>query len=772
MKKIIKTRFYFLLFTILLLPIESCKKEDVDLIDPNNGNGLVIPEIELEGILQIEEGTTIQASELQIISFTDSKELSDNGSFSLNIPETNKNQLLFFNSSDNEPVYIGIYNPTKKEIMASEKSTALALTMFNPYLIYSNQSQREDYINRVQQNSKFDELVNELHTAYITDAKNALNYEENPIVYQLIVQITKETLESFNSYNKSINEIGNPPYIEDVAGPNIKFVNNRHVWYAAGIYTNTDQFKGIQTVNRKETILTFNLGWPPISITDPAETDYELGDGSFRIHIARGFKFSKFNDWNDPAGRGTVYNTAQSLLYIIDLIIGFVPMPDIGSLPNHFHVSANDALALSKDIALGDSQAFLIHFFKLIGSNKEELAYWIFQETGHNATAHFIKAASGILQNVALVFKILGLANEQAPYIWDVVFAPNDVTYFITQEAGVIISSTQNDPPIAEYTINPPTGIIGTEFMFDASNTTDDNDILSQIQFRWDFEGNGNWSSWSNNYISEYNYTESGSYNILLEAKDTDGQIGAVSHVLNIGGGAGTANHVKLFMDELPWNTDAMEQMLINLGFTQGIGENKYEIITSDQMNSVELIPGFDLVIISNDQPQNFYYNYSSNQVKFTNFVYSGGSIFWEACDNGWNDGLISNTGITFPGNISTNYQNDKFNYITNESLPLVYGLPFEMDHNYASHEYFSNLLDGTIVYCVNSNSKPTLIEFNLGDGWMLMTGQPLEHQYIYIHGNNDMEELLPRIVGYFTNRIPSEHQRSLKKSIKPTSLK
>ena len=89
------------------------------------------------------------------------------------------------------------------------------------------------------------------------------------------------------------------------------------------------------------------------------------------------------------------------------------------------------------------------------------------------------------------------------------------------------------------------------------------------------------------------------------------------------------------------------------------------------------------------------------------------------------------------------------------------------MDHNYASHESFSNLPDGTTVYCVDESNNPTLIEFNLGGGWIIVTGQPLEHQYENIYGASDMEKLLPRIVSYFTGKtLP----KSLPKRVLPAS--
>jgi hypothetical protein len=219
------------------------------------------------------------------------------------------------------------------------------------------------------------------------------------------------------------------------------------------------------------------------------------------------------------------------------------------------------------------------------------------------------------------------------------------------------------------------------------------------------------------------------------------------------------ANHVKLFMDVNPWDSDAIIELLTSEGFTQGTGPNTYEIILSSEMGTVSLIPGVDLVIICDDQHQTFYNNYAQNQVRFTNFVYMGGSILWEACDYGWNEGLMADAGIILPGNIVSDLKWDYYNYVTDQNLPLVAGLPYQMDHNYASHERFIEVPDGTTVYCVDSDSEPTLIECNLGDGWIIVSGQPLEHQYDHIYGSPDMEELLPRIIAYFTgNPLPTKN--------------
>ncbi len=759
--------------TFVLLCLSGCEKDKDN--NPKNDDPPAeppFPTVEIDGSLGLTPGATINASELTAVSFAGSDQLSETGGFIIKIPESDKFQSIFFNNSDKKPVYIGLYNPQGGIIQANETSTALALTMFNPYLIFSNQSQREQYLGSVQNKDKFTQLVNALTEAYQTDAFNALSYEDNPNIYQLAAQLTKETLEQYG-YFKSTQTQGDPPYIEDVSGPGVTFVNNRFVYYAAGVYPDYNALDAVIPMARKESIISFNWAWPPVAQAQPAETPYELGDGNFKINMAKGFDFTKFGNMNDPMGLATTLNTAQSIMYVLDVIMGFAPDMDLMTFPNNVQISVDDAYDMYKELAAGNIQGFLLSFFMMINDNGDEISYWLYQEGTNQAAQQFIKAAAGILENVAVVFKILGLANEQAPFFYDLVFAPRDVTYFITQQGGTIISNTLNSPPLAEFSIDPPAGVVGTVFNFDASQTTDDETPLNQMMFRWDFEGTGDWTSWSSEYMASYTYGESGSYNVLMQAKDADELIGVVAHNLNIGGGAGSANHIKLFMDMQPWDSYAMEQMLESLGFTLGTGPNTYEIITSDQMASVSLIPGEDLVIISNDQPQTFYNNYAANQAKFTNFVYTGGSLFWEACDGGWNSGYMSTAGVILPGNIGMTLNYDYYNYVVTPSLPLVAGLPTEMDHNYASHEYFTNLPDGTIVYCEDSGGGPTLIEVSLGGGWTIISGQPLEHQYDHVYGNDDMAELLPRIVGYFTGKsITLKQDRQLKPSIKPSHLK
>ncbi len=442
------------------------------------------------------------------------------------------------------------------------------------------------------------------------------------------------------------------------------------------------------------------------------------------------------------------------IVYLMELVLGKLPPPNFQNLPDYFQISATDAYQLTAAINQRDPEGFLIHFFSLMADNSENIAHWIWQQKQAAAAYEYLTFAAEIFEKVNFVVELFGFGSEQGPFVWDLIFAQKEKTYLITQSNGVISSIEQNFPPKVQFTINPPAGVIGTLFTFNATTTTDDHDLVANIKFRWDWESDGTWDTdWKSAATATHTYAAAGAYTVTLETRDTAGLIGSATHIVNVGGGAGTANHVKLFQDNLPWNSNSMVTMLENLGFTAGTGSNTYEIIKSSRMDSVPLIPGKDLVIIANDQNQTFYENYAAVQVRFTNFVYMGGSLFWEACDQGWAQGSMAKAGVVLPGNLITDFDYDNLNFVSNPNLPIVAGLPNQLDHNYASHESFSNLPEGTTIYCLNEEQEPTLVEFNLGGGWIIITGQPLEHQYDRVYGAPDMEKLLPRIVAYFTGK-------------------
>ncbi|HAV91597.1 TPA: hypothetical protein DCW38_00185 [candidate division WOR-3 bacterium] len=211
--------------------------------------------------------------------------------------------------------------------------------------------------------------------------------------------------------------------------------------------------------------------------------------------------------------------------------------------------------------------------------------------------------------------------------------------------------------------------------------------------------------------------------------------------------GANAASHVVIFQDGLPWNTTSMEDMLIAEGFTTGEGENQYEFITSDSIPDFELNPYEDLLIIANDQSQTFYNVIGENNDMVNAFVNAGGTILWEVCDNGWAYGDIKTAGIVLPAEVEINLRYESHNKIMQPEHKMFDGITAtELYNNYASHEYLTNLPASTNILMNGSDSnEPTLVVYPYGAGIVFMTGQPLEHAYVY--QPDSMGLILPRLV-------------------------
>ncbi|MBM4368742.1 MAG: PKD domain-containing protein [Deltaproteobacteria bacterium] len=710
------------------------------------------------GHLALPPSAAALAGQLEVLTLAGASDVPVDGGFTVESPPASTWQpLIFREKTCGKPVFLGLRDPKSGEVQADVQSTATALVLLNPYLLYADEAQREDYLAAATTSSSFANLVAKLNTAYATDPCTALDLNAHPEVYTALAEAMVAALEAAGpSPPLGDGGLGDPPYVVDEPGPGITIINPRHVFYAIAKAGLDGVFVNAQRVERKEAIVVWK--WPFEFSLDPAETSYALGDGSFELWITKGSLLKLFN-MQDPEGLAATHNLAQSIVYLIELLSGYLPKIPLEKLPLYIQLDADLVVDLEQALIEEDVTAIIEVIVELMQDQATGLAKWLLasaEEGAAEASQEFLKAAGGLLKNVAFALKVLEAINEQGPFFWDLVVAPQEVTYHVTQSAGVITSFDVNTAPVVTVDADPPAGIVGTNFVFDASGTVDNADPVSSLQFRWDFEADGTWdTSWLPMAATSHAFDAPGAKTVIAAAMDQGGLIGFGTTVVNVGGGAGTASHVKLFRDALPWDTNATVTTLTSLGFAAGTGPDTYEVLPSSQMATASLIPGEDLVVISNDQPQVFYDNYADAHLRFVQFVQNGGSLLWGACDLGWKGGSMAAAGIVLPGGVVPSYSYQNWNYVVAPDLPLMAGLPTAMDHNYASHERFTNLPLGTTTYMVDGSGLPTLIEFSLGLGWVIVTGQPLEHQATYVYGAPDMAALLPAVLGYFTGAGP-----------------
>lgn len=205
------------------------------------------------------------------------------------------------------------------------------------------------------------------------------------------------------------------------------------------------------------------------------------------------------------------------------------------------------------------------------------------------------------------------------------------------------------------------------------------------------------------------------------------------------GGGATAA----VFLDFLPWGSDALLQVLDANGVA-------YDLLGSESMAEVDLTQ-YQFVILSSDQPQDFYDRYVANADRFAGYVQSGGLLVVEAASNGWNFGDFS--GAPLPGGVSVGGPVfDDLNDVAAPDHPLMAGVPDPFFGTFASHTIFENLpADATIIATSTSTGEPTLAEYRVGGGTVVALAQTME--FAWMAGQDGaiiLENLVPYAVAFY----------------------
>jgi formylglycine-generating enzyme required for sulfatase activity len=95
--------------------------------------------------------------------------------------------------------------------------------------------------------------------------------------------------------------------------------------------------------------------------------------------------------------------------------------------------------------------------------------------------------------------------------------------------------SPQNTPPTACFTVDPDSATTDTDFQFDASCCTDQEDPTSTLQVRWDWDGDGTWDTGhATAKTASHQYAAAGTMTIGLEVKDTGGLSSSTTRAVQV----------------------------------------------------------------------------------------------------------------------------------------------------------------------------------------------------------------------------------------------
>jgi subtilisin family serine protease len=200
---------------------------------------------------------------------------------------------------------------------------------------------------------------------------------------------------------------------------------------------------------------------------------------------------------------------------------------------------------------------------------------------------------------------------------------------------------------------------------------------------------------------------------------------------------------VLILMDALPWESNALLELFAANGLSP-------DVAGSAEVGSLDLDP-YDVVVLANDQPQAMYDAYGQHLARFELFVENGGLLWVEAVSFGANGGSFAGAGL--PGGVTIlESVHEEENEVVDPDHPAMVGIPEVFSGAAASQTALDDLLPDTRVVAVGvASGRPTFIEYELGAGRVLATGQTFE--YAFEHGQ-DGGQILVNLVPYVASWV------------------
>jgi uncharacterized protein (TIGR02145 family) len=259
--------------------------------------------------------------------------------------------------------------------------------------------------------------------------------------------------------------------------------------------------------------------------------------------------------------------------------IYFGPFP-FGPVPVFVVLSFNAGINANLDItgSIGsgfDTEAYLEYGADYTNSQWSTIWEKSFKNNSHGVTWDLSgETDSKVYVSPEVGFLVAGVAGpymEAVPYLgfdgninssyqtwnWDLSAGAEGNIGFIVQIFGVTIANYSttlanweaiiahdngdlgtNTPPTAIFTVSPASGTTSTNFEFDASDSYDNEDPTSDLQVRWDFDGNGSWdTNWDTDKTKNHQFIDEDIYTVKMEVKDTKGLIDEISQDITVSNG-------------------------------------------------------------------------------------------------------------------------------------------------------------------------------------------------------------------------------------------
>ena len=386
--------------------------------------------------------------------------ISGANSFDMDLSEVINSEVVVL-AQDDRPVLLGYAIEGDQHVEISAKSTYIALAMMNPFFVdVSPEIKREivnDLLGEVSSNSQIN-LIN----SYLLNGRNPLDEIIKPgnptlgIINDNVAKILQ------NRANKAASR--DKPYIEDIAGNDVKLVNTENIYYSSIIVTIPDSIRrDLFLLMPKKGIFDFDF-FPPNLIADPTERIYNLSDGSFSVNMYKGFSgnASEYLNLNHPIGRATIANVALGINTIIKIVNTSYGSDDLDALILALEgvdpKSLGDIGALVESIQNKDWRKAFVGTVDIVNYNREMIASRLAAVNVKRsvvAVAEHLALVVPIAREVVLAAKV-GYVLDKIPVFYDLATAPSHVNYRITQKNGILKDYAPSDTTPVNRAPNKP----------------------------------------------------------------------------------------------------------------------------------------------------------------------------------------------------------------------------------------------------------------------------------------------------------------------------
>ena len=192
--------------------------------------------------------------------------------------------------------------------------------------------------------------------------------------------------------------------------------------------------------------------------------------------------------------------------------------------------------------------------------------------------------------------------------------------------------------------------------------------------------------------------------------------------------------NVLLVQDRQPWGESTNTALLTKMqadGYITG-----WDLTTTAGFGNINLA-SYNVILIANDQSTATYEQLKMLNDALVEFATAGGVVIYGACDHGWAGGNIN---YSLPeGVVKKNFYSN-YNYIVDQNHFIVSGILTDgkaltnnlLYGNYCSHTAFdkNSLPDNANVILQDGHGDPTLVEYGVGNGHVILSGLTWEFYY------------------------------------------